>query len=111
MRHYFAEISLTTRPKSDVTAELNIHSIRDKTKNPAKMVRNGGPWASSLLALLELFSSLMEFPSVDFEAAIDLCLNSNPMMFFLYLYKRNHISTRLSKYCEYKYQSFHTLNS
>lgn len=97
MPHYFVGISLTTRPITDATAELNIQSTREKTKIPAKMVRNGGPWAS-LVALLEPSSSLMiEFPSEEFEAVIerDLCLNSNPLL-FLYLHKRNHTSTHLS---------------
>lgn len=87
--HYFVENSLTTRPITDAIAELNIQSTREKTKIPAKMVRNGGP-SASLVALLEPFSSLMEFPSEEFEAVIekDLCLNSNPLL-FLYLHKRN----------------------
>lgn len=82
MAYYFVEINLTTRPISEVAAELSIQSRREKTKIPAKIVRNGGPWAS-LLALLEPFSSLMEFLSEEFEAVIekDLCLNSNPLVF------------------------------
>lgn len=91
MLHYFAGISLTTSPISDVKAELIIQIMREKTKNPAKMVRNGGPWASPVA------SSLMEFPSEEFDAVIekDLWLNSNPLV-CLNLQKRNHTSIHLS---------------
>lgn len=85
MQHYFVEINLTTRAIRVVTEELTIQRTREKTKNPAKMVRNGGPWASPV-TLLPSFSSLVEFPSEEFDAVIenDLCLNFNPLV-FLYL--------------------------
>lgn len=93
---YFVEISLTTKPISDVTAEVIIQITREKTKSPAKMVRNGGPWASAV-ALLPSFSFLVEFPSEEFDAVIekDLWLNFNPLL-FLYLHKRNQTSTHLN---------------
>jgi hypothetical protein len=53
---------------------------REKTRNPAKIVRNGGPWASSLDIVPPDFSSL-ESPSegLEFEAntVYNLVLNCN----------------------------------
>lgn len=66
---YLESGTLTIRPNSHTMIDPKTQHKREKTRNPAKIVRNGGPWASSLDIVPPDFSSL-ESPSegLEFEA-------------------------------------------
>lgn len=66
---YLESGTLTIRPNSHMMIDPKTQHTREKTRNPAKIVRNGGPWASSLDIVPPDFSSL-ESPSegLEFEA-------------------------------------------